>query len=125
MWFWWFMLLCDLLIPALMIICGRLMWKRPPKKINVVLGYRTNRSMRNMDTWNFAHEYCGKLWWKIGWIILIVSFAAHLPFANGSDNTLGILGAVLCGIQCILLILCVFQTERTIDVYFTKEGHRK
>lgn len=27
-----------------------------PKNINGLIGYRTSRSMRNMDTWNFAHE---------------------------------------------------------------------
>ena len=26
MWFWWFMLCCDLIIPLLMIVIGRLMW---------------------------------------------------------------------------------------------------
>ena len=65
--FWWFMLICDLIIPIVMIIAGRMMWKHCPKSINGIVGYRTNRSMKNMDTWKFAHEYCGKLWWKIGW----------------------------------------------------------
>ena len=64
MWFWWFMLICDLIVPIVMIIGGRMMWKHCPKSINGIVGYRTNRSMKNMDTWKFAHKYCGKLWWK-------------------------------------------------------------
>ena len=60
--FWWFMLICDLIIPIVMLIGGRMMWKHCPKHINGIVGYRTARSMKNMDTWKFAHDYCGKLW---------------------------------------------------------------
>ena len=66
MWFWWFILICDCIIPAIMIIAGRMMWKHCPKKINGVVGYRTKMSMINMDTWRFAHDHAGKLWWKVG-----------------------------------------------------------
>lgn len=55
------MLVFDLLIPVVMIVAGRMMWKHPPKNINEVIGYRTGHSMKNMDTWKFAHNYCGKL----------------------------------------------------------------
>ena len=53
MWFWWFVLICDCVIPVLMIIVGRMMWKHCPKQINGVVGYRTKMSMINMDTWEF------------------------------------------------------------------------
>ena len=65
MWFWWFMLICDMIIPIAMVIVGRTMWKHCPKNINGMSGYRTTCSMKNMDTWKLAHDYCGKLWWKI------------------------------------------------------------
>lgn len=48
--FWIFLLVCSLLIPAVMIVAGFLMWKHPPKKINGFYGYRTTRSMKNQDT---------------------------------------------------------------------------
>ena len=44
MWFWWFMLICDLLIPITMVVAGRMMWKHCPKHINGMFGYRTTRS---------------------------------------------------------------------------------
>ena len=34
--FWWFMLLCDLLIPAVMMLAGYMMRKHCPKQINRV-----------------------------------------------------------------------------------------
>lgn len=66
--FWWFMLMCDLLIPVILIIAGGMMWKHCPKTINTAYGYRTKLSMTNMETWKFAHDYCGKLWWKLGFV---------------------------------------------------------
>ena len=31
--FWWFMLICDMIIPIVMVIVGRMMWKHCPKHI--------------------------------------------------------------------------------------------
>lgn len=53
--------ICNLLIPVVVIVTGRIMWKHYPKNINGLVGYRTTRSMKNMDTWRFANEYCGRL----------------------------------------------------------------
>ena len=41
MWFWWFMLICDMIIPIVMVITGRMMWKHCPKNINGMYGYIT------------------------------------------------------------------------------------
>ena len=66
MWFWWFIFCFNQLTPILMILGGQIMWKHSPKNINSIIGYRTSRSMKNIDTWLFAQKHCGKLWWKIG-----------------------------------------------------------
>lgn len=60
--FWIFMLIIILLIPAVMIVFGRLFINRAPEKINAVYGYRAARSMKNRGTWKFAYRYCGKIW---------------------------------------------------------------
>jgi len=52
-----------------MIMGGKMMWMYFPKNINSLVGYRTTRSIKIMDTWKFAHEYRGKLWCKIGWLM--------------------------------------------------------
>ena len=125
MWFWWFMFFCDLLIPGTMILAGRMMWKHCPKKINGVVGYRTSRSMKNMDTWKFAHDHCGRLWWKMGWIMLIPSILVQLPFVNSSVNMVGVAAAILCTIQCAALIAAVFPTEAALKRTFTADGTRR
>ena len=101
MWFWWFILICDCLIPAIMIIAGRMMWKHCPKKINGVVGYRTKMSMINMDTWRFAHDHAGKLWWKVGIGLLGPTMLIHIPFYGASDDTIGILSIIIIVIQLV------------------------
>ncbi len=108
MWFWWFMLICDLLIPTIMLVVGKMMWKHCPKSMNNIIGYRTTCSMKNMDTWKFANTYCGPLWWKLGIIMLIPSVLIHIPFYQSNVNTIGIVGGILVIIQCIVLIVSFF-----------------
>lgn len=122
MWFWWFMFICDLLVPVVMILCGRMMWKHSPKKINSLFGYRTSRSMKNMDTWIFAQKHFGKLWWKIGWIILIPSILVHIPFYGASDDMIGIVGLILVTVQTIIIIVSIIPTERALKNTFPEEG---
>ena len=62
MWMFITMSICNLLIPLIMLLGGYLMYKKPPKEINNVVGYRTKMSKKNKDTWEFAHNYCGRLW---------------------------------------------------------------
>ena len=125
MWFWWFILVCDLIIPAVMIVFGWIMWKHTPRDINGFVGYRTARSMRNADTWKFAHEYGGRLWWRLGWILLVPSAAIHVPFYGSSDNALGALCGILCIVQCAALIVTIALTERALKRSFTEWGSRR
>lgn len=125
MWFWWFMLICDLLVPLTMVIGGYLMWKHTPKTINGSMGYRTARSMKNMDTWKFAHEYAGRLWWKIGWIILVPSLVVHIPVYGASDDRVGLVGCVVITIQTIILIASNYPTENALKKNFNDDGSRR
>ena len=125
MWLWWFWLICDLFIPLVMIVVGRMTWKHCPKNINSLIGYRTTRSMKNMDTWKFAHEYCGKLWWKLGWLIMILTALMYIPLYQGNDNMIGIAGVVLITIQCTVLIISIYPTEKALKGHFNDDGTRK
>ena len=125
MWFWLFMFICNLLTPILLIVCGRMMWKHCPQKINSVYGYRTTRSMKNMDTWKFAHEYCGRIWWKTGWILLILSILVQLSFIHSNEDTVGTLGAILCYVQLAVLIFSIIPTEMALKKTFHDDGTRR
>lgn len=125
MWLYRFWLLCDLFIPFIMIVVGRMTSKHCPKNINSLIGYRTTRSMKNMDTWKFAHEYCGKLWWKIGCIMIILSALIYIPLYQSDNNVIGIAGVVLITIQCITLIASIYPAEKALKEHFNDDGTRK
>lgn len=123
--FWIFMLIADLLIPFMMIGFGRWFMKNAPKEINAVFGYRTAMSMKNKDTWVFAHHYCGKLWYIGGWILLTISIIIMISVIGKTENTIGIVGGILCSIQMIPLIGTMIPTERALRKTFDKNGNRK
>ena len=123
--FWWFMLICDLTIPIFMILGGRMMWKHCPKHINGIVGYRTTRSMKNMDTWKFAHDYCGKLWCKMGWVMIIPFALIHIQLCHSDENTIGIVGGILLTIQCISLFVSIYTTEKALKKHFNDDGTRR
>lgn len=91
MWFWWFIFCCDLLIPITMIIEGIVMRKYPYESKGGFLGYKSNRSMKNAESWNFAQNYFGKLCLKIGCFLLIVSIIIHIPIYGLSYGKIGTL----------------------------------
>ena len=71
-----FMLIMVLLIPFTVLFFGWLLFRGTPKEINYVYGYRTKRSMRNGETWKFANQYFGKLWYLCGLLSVPLSVMA-------------------------------------------------
>ena len=59
-------------------VVGVVFWMYPPKKINEFYGYRTTRSRKSQEAWDFAQRYSAKLMTIFGLAALIVAAAAHL-----------------------------------------------
>ena len=123
--FWLFMLVMDLLIPVTVLIVGWAFVKHPPKTMNGAVGYRTRRSMRTPQTWLFAHRYCGRFWKIGGWILLPCSVLPMLPVLGRNDDTVGIVGLVVCTALLIPLIVSVCLTERALKRTFDETGRRR
>jgi len=124
MWLWIFMLILVLLIPLSVIGFGHYFSRSAPKEINMAFGYRTRMSMKNKETWEFAHHHCGKIWTIVGWILLLVSCITML-FALGKDgNIISTYSAVLCCVQLIPLISSIIATEAALKKTFDKNGNR-
>jgi hypothetical protein len=123
--FWIFMLLVNLLIPGTMICFGRIFLKMAPKEINSIIGYRTTMSMKNIDTWEFAHHYIGRIWYQWGLILLFLSIVVMI-FVLGKDiDTVGAWGGTFCLLQCIPLVGAIVPTEQALKRTFDKNGVRK
>ena len=117
--------ICNLLIPVVVIVTGRIMWKHYPKNINGLVGYRTTRSMKNMDTWRFANEYCGRLWYKIGLFMLAFSVLVSVLLLRTNDNTYSMISLIFVLLQCIILIVSIIPTELALKKMFYEDGTRK
>ena len=119
------LIVCNLLLPALLIIVGALMARFPPKKINALYGYRTERSMKNEDTWQFANKYSGALIWKIGWIALAVAAVLSIALWRFGKGVMSIVNLLLTTAQCVAVIVIIPMTERALKDAFDDEGRRK
>lgn len=118
--FWWFMFVFNIWIPLLMIGFGKYFSRNAPGEINHWFGYRTARSMKNRDTWEFAHHYFGFLWLRTGRVLLVVSVAAMLPVYGKSIELVGTYGGGLCVIQMIVMLVPIFFTESALKREFGK-----
>ncbi len=121
---WWIGFLCDLIIPLISVLAGFVMYKHPPKRINSVYGYRTNMSMKNMDTWQFAHQYSGKLMVRLG-VKMTLSALVLVLFYNAADLVIEIASAVISIIQVVGLVAPVILTEKELKKHFDENGARK
>lgn len=123
--FWFFVLIMDLLIPFTMIGFGRYFMKKAPNEINAVFGYRTSMSMKNKDTWEFAHKYCGRIWYICGMILLPITVVCMLLLIGKDRDVVGTGGAIIEGVQLVPLISSIFPTEIALRRNFDKNGKRR
>ena len=78
-----------------------------------------------MDTWKFAHDHCGRIWWKVGLVMLIGSVAAHIPFYGADEDTIGNLCLIVMAVQMVVLIGSIFPTEAALKRTFNEDGTRR
>lgn len=123
--FWISMFCANLLIPLLMILFGVLFQKYPPKEINGAYGYRTTRSMKTQEAWDFAQNYFAKLWLRWGLALLPITILPMLFVLGKNQHTVGIVSGILCGVLCVLLCLPIFFVERALKQNFDENGKRK
>lgn len=122
--FWFFMLCMDLICPFTMIGFGkRFMYNTPA--INSVDGYRTRMSSINRKTWKSAHEYCGKIWYFTGLILLTPSIIVMLFTFGKSNDAIGLVGGIIEAIQIMLLLAAIPATESMLRKNFEDNGKRK
>ncbi|HKK39876.1 MAG TPA: SdpI family protein [Cryomorphaceae bacterium] len=89
------LLLIPLLVCPLFIIAGLILVYTPPKKINYLYGYRSKRSMRNQETWDYAQPRAGKRLIYLGLAYLCTSLidvvVPNISDWSGAAMSLGLL----------------------------------
>lgn len=121
----WALLFANTIIPIILIITGYLMYKYPPKEKNIVIGYRTKSSMRTQYTWDFAQVLCGKLWLRLGAVILPISLIVTMLFTHANEDVLEKLVMAVEIVQGVLLLSTIFIVEKALKDNFDRLGFRK
>ena len=92
---------------------------------NAVFGYRTTMSMKNRGTWEFAHKYCGKIWYVCGLIMLPITVLFLLLTIGKNEDYIGTVGEIIAMVQLIPLIGSIFPTEIALKKNFDENGKRR
>tara|TARA_B100001971_G_C18109308_1_gene493292 strand:+ start:106 stop:453 length:348 start_codon:yes stop_codon:yes gene_type:complete len=109
----------NLLFPSflsgiLFIIAGFIMLKFPPKKINMLYGYRTNSSMKNQEQWDFSQKYSAKLLMLCGLFLILVSNISLLITLNNKAKLFISLALIIGSVMFLL-----FKTENELKKRFS------
>lgn len=106
------MLVMDLTVPAIVVVFGLRFPKAPPREINAVYSCRAARSMKNRDTWAFAHQHIGKLRRTLGLVLLPLSAPVMLRVWGKDVTTVSLFGGVVCAVQVVVLLCSLFPPSR-------------
>ena len=122
---WFFMLFIVIILPLIMFMSSFYFIAGGPKNINNIFGYRTGGSMINKDTWTFAHEYCGKLWLRIGGGFILTSVIIMLYLIKTDQRVFVAVGFVIFIAEFVTLFVTIHKTEKALADNFDLKGNRK
>lgn len=116
-----FLLFMNSIVPLMMIGFGYLWKKHPPQGVNWIYGYRTSMSMKNNETWNFAHKHNAKIWRLAGSIWLVVSIMLMFMFKSYYEEA----SIWINYIGLAIMILSLIPTEIELRKNFDKDGDKR
>ena len=112
--------------PVVLLLFGWLFTHgRYPKHPNGLYGYRTTRSMKNDETWVFAQECWGRLCWRMGWWLLVLSLIFVTIFWTLAVRRYEIYVGVWNGIQAVVTLGTILPVERALKYKFDEHGRRR
>ncbi len=109
----------DLLIPVVILIMGLVFKYKSPRKINMIYGYRTQRSMASQEAWDAAHRMGGQVWISVGAVMVGITVIVKLlsPIDEPPAVTMSLMGASMIAIFVPLIII-----ERRLKEMFDENG---
>ena len=105
----------TVLVGVIFVATGFVMVKFPPKDINFLYGYRTSRSMKNQESWDFAQKYAAKEMMKTGFVLAASGLLSFIIDFGSSVNLL--VGILLVFLAVVILLI---RVEKAIKKRFGK-----
>lgn len=109
------------LIGFIFIIAGYIQKRFPPKKINLLYGYRMPSAMKNQETWDEANQYAARYMMRSGMVLFIsgLLITAILSVIKIDRDTHTFIGGMLlipsAIASCVMLIV---STEKHLSRKF-------
>ena len=122
---WILMFFSNLIVPIVLMSFGSVLRKNAPGQINALFGYRTTRSMKNRDTWEFANNLWGRLAWKWGLWMLIGTIAAMIAVFFASEDVVSSVGMIVMLLQVAVILLTIPVVEKALKKEFDENGIRR
>ena len=109
-------LISILVFDLFIFIIPLLLYLKPPKEISL-FGYKTKKSMMNIDNWKFSQKYFAKKWLLVSVIViltqLILFFTANIDLTS-EPPVIPIISMVEFFVGTIF---CCFLTENKLKNY--------
>ena len=121
---WGIILVVVIVFGITMIGCGFLFEKHTPKRINFILGYRSFRSMKSKEAWEYGNKLSGLLLSRLGIALFICSIAALIFVHGNSDIMIRNVGIAIIVVHALLIIISALATELALHKHFDKNGNR-
>jgi len=102
---------------SIFIMAGFVLLKFPPTKINGINGYRTPRSMRSQEEWDFAQTYSAKQLIKYGLVSLTCSVIGL--FISVKENLAVVVGVF---ITILFAVIPIIRTEKALKTRFKNQS---
>lgn len=123
---WKFMLVCNLLIPAVAVWYGRRFRANPPKESNAWFGYRTTRSMKSRDAWDFTQRKMGEVWGRWGFAMVPpVVVCQGLTLLCPTIDGMCMWSLPITTAEVVILLLSMIPVERALKKHFDENGVRR
>jgi len=116
---WFLVCIACLICPILMLVYGIRFSQYQPKR-DGICGVRIKAALENEETWNFAHQYCGKLWQTMGMFMASAVIICMMVLINFSNLVIAVSGVVILLIQLVLFVLTFAFVSKAIVKNFGK-----
>lgn len=81
--------------------------------------------MKNQETWDFAHQCCGRIWQKAGSIMGLISVTASVFVLTLGESEASYVCIALIALQTAVLIVSIYPVERALKEKFDENGIRR
>jgi len=106
----------PLMVGLVFVLVAFITLKFPPKKINMLYGYRTKSAMKSQERWNFAQRYSSKLMLYCGFGLIIL---AVLGLIFNVSEGIGVLISTI--LMIIAIVILLVKTEKAIKQNFIND----